>query len=425
MPFEINLNELYNRIYVHASENLGYNWDQIQTQSTDKVLNYQIDNNDAHFIKYFNQEDLQIPFKNWQKQESDNQEKLKFLVNGKTILISNRPQNNGELRGEKFLNFIKNHENFSLNDIIQKRSTIVSIQAMQTLKMDYSDCEETTSLIQEAINETVEEMYNSPEIKVKFSDIANYVTDLIFEKLKKKFNQIEEIELIEVETTPPLLKNIVRYLEDIDEFNSDNFKILNESQALQESILRLKGLGEFTQADWNLLKNNSNLQKSLIEVSNTGEFTQADWSPLKNDSSLQTVVVERSENKDYQKSQASLIEFQKYANDSINKNKKSSAESYIKNHQMASKAYLLDDKENYDNCMNSAKNDIKSLEKHRHSGWRIAATAFFSLTVVGALIGGIQALVQKARGKHPDYLFMTETGSAKEVHKISIPPSIS
>ena len=165
-----------------------------------------------------------------------------------------------------------------------------------------------------------------------------------------------------------------------------------------------------------------NTLKAVVVLNKKGYLDQDILDKLNKTESLASEILVRNSQKDINIFRDNLNKFTREI-DSLHESKKNDARVFVKSCQKADKAFLLNgkDSEEFKQAKTNVKQSIKPLKKHRHKLWRIAATVLTSLTVVGAFIGATQALIQKCRGRNPDYLFMTQTKSAQKTEKVMSP----
>jgi hypothetical protein len=171
---------------------------------------------------------------------------------------------------------------------------------------------------------------------------------------------------------------------------------------------------------WNQLKENPDLQQAVVAVNATGQFDRAAWKQLKENPDLPGQVLKRNNEESMKTFRQNLTPFINEIKD-LHESKRSASEAFVGNCKKADKEFLLhgSDSDQFRNAKADVKEALKPLAKHRDKGWRIAGTVLASLTVVGAIAGVAQGVIQKARGKNFEFLFMNHnTTSQKKAEKV-------
>lgn len=310
-----------------------------------------------------------------------------------------------------------NKEPDKISEYLKENDYMASIAMCGALKKFFDDKPYPECLMSEYANNLIEKMKYTGQITVIQSCFPELLSNLaVYANQNSSIIIAKSIEeCIEDEDTSVDTKNNLR-----------NTLLLNkEERLLIEYLIPNTAFTETLNSheinykkDWLTIKDNHYLQQAVDAINTTGQFDNRVWNQLKDKPALCMSVIDRNINPSIREFRNNLNEFENEINN-IDLSKRTAANEFVKQSKKADKAFLLygSDSPEYTNALKDVKKAIEPLKNHRDGPLRIALTVAASLTLVGALIGGIQAGVQKFRGKHPSYLFMTMTKSEMKAEK--------
>ena len=233
----------------------------------------------------------------------------------------------------------------------------------------------------------------------------------------------------------------------IENFTAEDWNVLTadseDSQKLMEIVAALYDCNiTLSREDWALLKKEPDIVEVLGRVFDNAEEIREIWQSSRKKNLLQTIVEEleydgvtveqfnpmftsRETTILAQPFDKDLAEFDKYVSDNLSRKKAEDAQNFIKACRKARNNIALYgfDSAQHTNAKNEAVQKFRELAIHEDHGKRLAATILLSLLVLPAIYGLVQAAVTSSKGGHADYLFMTQTETAKQATNLFTPYS--